>query len=486
MLPKQPVQNVLLVHGYSVRSLNSWGKLPQLLAADGIAQASIYLSAFVSLDDYVSCDDLARALENRIATLEASHGLDMARTAVICHSTGAIIARRWLLDRRRAGGTMPSHIITAAGANHGSTLAQLGRTELAHVFRHVTQQTSVGQRVLEDLDYGSDFLRRLNFEWLDAWNDPNPLYEDTFCFSMIGTDYRYWQNQLTWQSHEAGSDGTVRISGGNLNYRLINVSPPYDKFDTITMKQPAPNLVVETAAKRYSHTSQAEPDTKGLVISKAVALFDEITHFGRAPETVTQAADGILEGIATTNERPYVALKEAFNVLDTGMYAALAKAWAGETAQWSGRNHSETNATIVVAIADESGRLVDDSLVLIKDDNGSIKNVSASILSHQPIRNEKTPSVVSLYVNYPEFHAVNPHALHAEAQTDTPYVHYGFEVDAPLSDVTSHVIAPNETTYVQVSVRRDPSESLVFYSLANPNLASFMDTNYPPFPDKYP
>jgi hypothetical protein len=481
-MPKAPVQNVLLVHGYSVRSLDSWGRLPTMLAKDGISASSIYLSAFVSLDDHVSCDDLAEALERRIATLD----LDLTRTAVICHSTGAIIGRRWLLNHRSKGGTMPSHLITAAGANHGSTLAQIGRTELAHVFREVTEQSSVGRRVLEDLDYGSEFLRRLNREWLAAWNAKHPLYEDTFCFSMIGTDHRYWQNQLTWQTHEAGSDGTVRISGGNFNYRLINVKPPYDKFDTITMNQPAPHLIVETDTKRYSHTSQSERDEKGLVASTAVGIVSRIVHFGRPSEPVTNDAFGILEGIEEPNERPYVALREAFDVLDTTAYDALATKWAAETAAWTKDNPDETNATIVVAITDESGRLVDDSLILVTDDNGAIRNVSESVMSHQPIRNALSPSVVSLYVNYKKFHDVNPHGLHAEAQTDTPYVHYGFEVDAPLSDSTSHVIAPNEFTYVEVAVRRDPSESFVFYSFANPGLADLLKANYPPFPKGYP
>lgn len=476
-MPKQSVQSVLLVHGYSVRSLDSWGQLPALLQQDGIAAASIYLSAFVSLDDHVSCDDLAQALENRIVAL----GLDLSRTAVICHSTGAIITRRWLLDRKRAGSAMPSHLITAAGANHGSTLAQLGRTELVHIFRDLSAETGVGQRVLEDLDYGSEFLRRLNREWLAAWNDPQPLYEDTYCFSLIGTDHRYWQNQLTWQSHEAGSDGTIRISGGNLNYRVIEVAPPYTTMNTIVMHQRAPHLVVETPAKRYSHTSQSDPDTKGLVLAKVVGLVSAIAHAGGPPQPVTDTAFGILEGITSTTERPYVALREAFGVLDTPAYVALADAWAAETGAWSANNPDEANSTIVVSIADESKRLVDDSLVLIRDDNGSIQNVSESVLSHQPIRNELSRSVVSLYVNYAKFHAAHPHSLHAEAQTDTPYVHYGFEVDAPLSEGLSHVINPNEFTYVDVLVRRDPSESFVFYSFADPNFGALLKANFPPF-----
>jgi surfactin synthase thioesterase subunit len=191
-----------------------------LLQASGFAPASIYLSDFVTLDDRVSCDDLAHALDGQVNKL----GVDLGSTALIAHSTGAIITRRWLLDRRTQAQPLPSHFISCAGANHGSTLAQLGATQLAHIFRQLTEGLNVGQRVLQDLDYGSLFLRTLNRDWLNAWNDASaPLWREVYCFSMGGTDHSYWQNQLAWESHEAGSDGTVRISAANLNYRLIDL-----------------------------------------------------------------------------------------------------------------------------------------------------------------------------------------------------------------------------------------------------------------------
>ncbi|HEY1680991.1 MAG TPA: alpha/beta fold hydrolase [Candidatus Tumulicola sp.] len=186
-----PIDTVIFVHGYSVRDLNSFNKLPALLQADGIAATSIYLAGFVSLDDYLGCDDLADALERRIASLIAEHGIDLGRTMLVAHSTGALVARRWILNRRATKKAVAetatlSHFVSCAGANHGSTMAQLGRTELAYLFRTLTQGQSVGKRVLEDLDYGSDFLLQLNREWLDAWNDAaEPLYAETFASAWV-------------------------------------------------------------------------------------------------------------------------------------------------------------------------------------------------------------------------------------------------------------------------------------------------------------
>src|ERR1700723_508581 len=89
---------VVFVHGYSVRSLSTYGQFPDLLAAQGFARADIELSAFDSLDNSITCDDLAEALEDRITLLEGQ-GLDVRKSAFVVHSTGAIIVRRWMMNR---------------------------------------------------------------------------------------------------------------------------------------------------------------------------------------------------------------------------------------------------------------------------------------------------------------------------------------------------------------------------------------------------
>lgn len=212
--------NAILVHGYSVRTFSTYGSLPARLAVDGVNTEQLFLSAYDSLNDDVTCDDLARALENRIADLETRGHVDITNTSVIAHSTGAIVVRRWLLNRWTKSGNqgLPSHFVSLAGANHGSTLAQLGATQLAHLFRALDGGTSVGLEVLQDLDYGSEFLLSLNEQWLDAYLAPNP--PRTRSFSLGGDDHSGLVNQIFWQTHEDGSDSTVRVSGANLNYRF--------------------------------------------------------------------------------------------------------------------------------------------------------------------------------------------------------------------------------------------------------------------------
>jgi hypothetical protein len=482
------VDSVLFVHGYSVTDLRSFNQLPALLAADGISPANIFLAGFVSLDDRVSCDDLAAALENRISALELPpYGLDLSRTLLIAHSTGAIVSRRWILNRRSLKQSNPalktlSHFMSCAGANHGSTMAQLGQSQLAYVFRNITQGQSVGKRVLEDLDYGSAFLRKLNRDWLDAWNDTaNPLYKDTFCFSMGGTDHSFWQNHLTWQSREFGSDGTVRISGANLNYRWITVPGQKSPYDMETLSQAAPHLIVETPAKAYSHTSQNVPDTQNLVIGVANAVGQIVHGFKGQADRLSSQTFGIVEGVLSAAERPYTAIREAMAVQDDAGYSALATQWAAQTDDWTSKNSDGANSTVVVALKDLTGVIVDDSLVVLRDSGGTIGSVSQSLLTNQPIRNGVTPSVVSFYVNFGAFETSHPHSVHVQALTDTPYVSYGGTIDGDLSGGADHVIAANEFTYVTVTMDRDPADAFKFCQFSSPGLAVLLQASFPPF-----
>jgi pimeloyl-ACP methyl ester carboxylesterase len=475
------IDTILFVHGYSVTDLNSFNRLPALLAADGIGAAQIYLAGFVSLDDLVSCDDLAAALESRVAILENEHQLDLTRTMLVAHSTGAIIARRWILDRRQAKARKPvistlSHFVSAAGANHGSTLAQLGLSELAHVVRNVAERRTLGKRVLEDLDYGSAFLRRLNREWLEAWNDPaDPLCADTFCFSMVGTDHSFWQNHLAWQARERGSDGTVRVGGANLNYRRIVIPPQPAPYTVEKTSRRAPHLIVETPSNRYSHTSRSTVDTANLVLG-AANVFTEITHgYGNDPDPVSSVTYGIVEGILSADEQPYVAFKEAMAVHSLDAYDRLAQQWDATSAEWSRANPDETNATVVVTISDANGHLVDESLVLLRDVGGSIASVSGSLLSNQPVRNRTDPGVVSFYVNFGAFEAVHPHRIHVDAHT----AEYRFTFDTSIND--DHVIGANEFTYIDIDLPQGPNPTLAFYRMSDPEFLSVLNTSFPPF-----
>ncbi|MGD1065583.1 MAG: phospholipase, partial [Vulcanimicrobiaceae bacterium] len=128
--------NILFVHGYSETSLGAYFDFPNRLqqraktAGGAPLVGNVVLSAFNSLDDGVTIDDLADALEQRVSALGPTW--TDGPWAVICHSTGALIARRWILNRLGRA-PIPTHLITLSGANHGSTLAEMGKSVLGYV-----------------------------------------------------------------------------------------------------------------------------------------------------------------------------------------------------------------------------------------------------------------------------------------------------------------------------------------------------------------
>jgi hypothetical protein len=448
------VKHVLLVHGYAVTTFNTYGLLPKRLGTVGVVPQNIYLSAYDSLNDDTTSNDLALALAARIDTLTGA-GLDLSATAVIAHSFGALVVRRWILNRWAQAAVLPSHFISLGGAHHGSTVAQLGETQLAYLYRAL-DGTSVGLEVLQDLDYGSEFLLQLNEEWIDAHTAANP--PSVRSFSVIGDDHSDLVNQLFWQTNENGSDGTVRISGGNLNYRMLS-------FDQTT----------EPPALREKKLGY---DVPHLILSGA-------SHVG--------SKKGIVEGNAATMDLVFPAVKEALEVSTPEAYAALATNWRERTEAWSSAHKNDCNSTVVFSLRHPGGRHVKDALILIRDEprdpadkaflsDGNIQpvlNVTPSIEPPHPIQNNVTPSSISFYLNYEKFVATYPHSVEIHINSGSPEVTYPPAVYS-VQTGSGASIRPNEFLYIKVTLNRQSKETyVVIPASANPDLTS----PWPPMPE---
>lgn len=431
------VTHVLFVHGYSVRNLNTYAQFPALIRAAGYRESDIFLSAFQSLDDAVNCDDLARALEDSVAFLELTGKIELATTAVICHSTGTMIARRWILDRAGRGAQLPSHFVSIAGANHGSTLAQLGETAAAHVFREINGGTQVGAGVLTDLDYGSRFLLKLNGDWLEAANAGR--LGRLFVFSMGGDDNSGWVGNIIWQVKEAGSDSTVRISGANLNYAVMEADADTGRITAQRLDKPVPHLVLHN----YSHTGQL----------------------------------GIIDSVTSAADPPFAALMQALAASDDASYAAVLNDWTQRTAQWTSGNSPKANATLVFNLRDRTGRPIDDSLIVLRDPTTSDATALSGSLVNRPVRNKAFPSSVAFYLNVDTFHQAHAHAVHIEARSGSAEIDYE-DVDYPVPGELGAFLAYNQTTYVHVTMNRDTDQTYAFYNF----LAQYPPAPWPPFP----
>lgn len=432
-------ERILLVHGYSETSLSAYSDFPAMLTKAGYTVDQIVLSAFNSLDDTVTIDDLALALEEHAQDLEAK-GWSFSTAAIICHSTGALVVRRWILNRRQENvkANIPSHLITMAGANHGSTLAQVGKSVLGYVQKLLQKHIlAVGAGVLTDLDYGSDFLLRLNREWLTASN--SGLLDDVFVFSMggdsLGNDDAV---KFLWQSSEPGCDNTVRISGANLNYRFLIADP---EAGTVNFLQPA---------SRVAHL---------IVPGKS--------HFG--PDT------GILASIHDTTDPAFIGVMDALSVDSPATYASVQASWDAQVASWIGNtaNADSTNATLLFSVSDRAGHPVKDCFIGFLDQATAGTNAvqalgasSAAIIAHSPIQNNSERGSYSFYLNWPKYKIVD-HVIHIEAQSGSPYIAYKAVDYKPSADVEK-MIQPNEFTYVVIKIDRDAYQTYALYQWGGP------------------
>lgn len=218
---------VLFIHGWSVTHTDSYGELPAWLASqpgpDGqpMSTEDIYLGKYISFEDTVRVDDIARALEHAIQDKLGARIQKGQRFAVITHSTGGPVVRTWvdLYHRQNLQACPMSHLVMLAPANHGSALAQLGKGRLGRISSFF-QGVEPGQEVLNWLELGSREAWELNKAWLGL----DLVGAGVFPFVLTGqTIDRAFYDALNAYTGEPGSDGVVRVTGANLNYAHLHL-----------------------------------------------------------------------------------------------------------------------------------------------------------------------------------------------------------------------------------------------------------------------
>lgn len=223
---------LVFVHGWSVTNIDTYGELPEVLKREAPTELNleienIYLGEYISFHDEVTLDDISRAFES--ARLEKLGGKSFA---CITHSTGGPVIRLWidLFYKNNLSNIPLSHLIMLAPANHGSSLAVLGKSKLSRI-KAWAQGVETGVGVLNWLQLGSTSQWDLNSSWMEY------SYENTF-FPFVLSGEKIDNHFYDFVNHylvENGSDGVVRLTGANMNYQKLileqdcNVEP----FDAI-------------------------------------------------------------------------------------------------------------------------------------------------------------------------------------------------------------------------------------------------------------
>ena len=185
----------------------------------------IWLSDYISYNDHVTMEDLALAFERARRDRFADR-----KFACVTHSTGGPLMREWWERFGQAAGCHLSHLVMLAPPNHGSALAQIGKSRLARTVLWL-EHTEPGEAILDWLELGSEQSWNLNLRWLDfPWRE-----RGVYPFVLTGgsPDHKLYDH-LNSYTGEAGSDGVVRVASANLNFNFLRLKQGEDGALSIT------------------------------------------------------------------------------------------------------------------------------------------------------------------------------------------------------------------------------------------------------------
>ncbi len=216
---------LVFVHGGAVTDINTYCELPEAVAIVGRKYApdlkinikQIYLGRYITFYNEVNMDDIARAFNQ--ARLDV---IGEEPFSCITHSAGGPVIRNWIdlfYGARKLNSLPLRHLIMLAPANHGTALAQLAKGRLGRINTWITG-LEPGQKVLDWLELNSEGQWNLNKSYLSY----KPAKNNFFPFVITGQqiDHKLYDH-LNSYTGEKGSDGAIRVSGANMNYRFVKL-----------------------------------------------------------------------------------------------------------------------------------------------------------------------------------------------------------------------------------------------------------------------
>ena len=241
-MSKPKPKPIIILHGWSDSS-ESFEQLKQSLGGRlNRPVDEINLLDWVSMDDDISYDDIAAALDNewtRKGLSRQPHSVDF-----VVHSTGALVLRHWMVNYFTGPTQCPAHrILMLAPANYGSYLADEGKSFMGKIIKGGFSDT--GKKLLDGLELASNYTQDLaNLDVLNSWFKPS----NGIFVSVIVGDGRY--GGLSGLTHKDGSDNTVMVPCANLECLQVDY----------TIKQTPTNIrnknyKTQQSFKTHTHSS---------------------------------------------------------------------------------------------------------------------------------------------------------------------------------------------------------------------------------------
>jgi len=214
------MRHVLILHGWGDSS-ESFQTLASILRKNGYKAIPLWLGDYISRDDDVSIEDVAKRMEE-VLQAAITAGQVAVPFDMVVHSTGGLVARTWLtmFDAAR-GSRWLQRLVMLAPANYGSRLASLGKSMVGRLTRGLSNGLQTGRQMLEALELGSPFQWKLALA--DVLHDGSFLppvslvpYSESGCLPFVITGVKGYDSILRRPLNEDGADGTVRAAAANL------------------------------------------------------------------------------------------------------------------------------------------------------------------------------------------------------------------------------------------------------------------------------
>lgn len=435
---------LVFVHGWSVTDFSTYGELPAALVAQApedmdLDVRHIYLGRYVSFNDEVTLDDIARAFEQA-----RKDTIGDEEFSCIAHSTGGPVVRLWMhlfFGQTNLAGCPLKHLVMLAPANHGSALAALGSKRLLRIFKKLKTGLEQGVKVLRWLQLGSSEQFALNIPWKD-YNLP-----EVGCYPFVLTgDFRdrkafdFINHYLT----EPGSDGVIRVSSANLNYQVVNL---VQNGEGAAKGYDGANVVLLKPEDGINKTSKS-----------ALALVPEASHSGDE--------HGIMRSIVfpDTNKPVVGMICDCLKVESKVAYTDLIAKF--EASNKSIQQHDDQFTMLVFRIKDDRGNVVDDyDMILLAGDRYVPNELPNGFYQDRQFNYDS--SVLTYYLNYTKMKELDHVGIRINARPDEGFSYYLPIEFRSNGHSIQEILKPNQTLLIDITLKRMVDNELFRFEKKN-------------------
>ena len=473
-MPNRAKNQVVILHGWSDKAA-SFQPLANFLEGRGFQTLDLFLADYISMDDDVSIEDAAKAMqaavEGKIAGRELKPPFDL-----IVHSTGGLVARTWL-SAYCAGmksEQMPvQRLVMIAPANFGSRLADVGQTILGRVIKGWDHGLHTGKLMLDGLALGSPFqwdLASRDLFAMDAEDDAS-IYGADLVWPFVIVGSMPYQHGLRQMVNENGSDGTVRVAAANLNAYGATLNFTRDKAPTVMrMTGPASVDAAQGALipwkRRYD---EAMEFPLAVMAHRDHASITDPTILGDS-ETADQQAqfrNCLLDALGCPSYAQYQDLQQAWRKISDAVQDP-------DSADEEHHMHLQINVRVV----DEYEKPVTDYMIEFLAPNYA-QNTDLTGMFHDKVikdvhKNAQDASVRTIYIDrqlmfqmfYGQIPAGQPKELRLSVSATSPGVNVKYFADASggkgefvvhSQDDADRWLHRNATHFLKIVIPRVPS-----------------------------